>query len=201
MIFVAFQISANHLQMTYYFLFVMLFIVIAFLVEAIRKKQLPDFLRSTAILLFAGIIGIAANASNLYHTYEYSKESMRGKSELTHHGKENKTDDGLERDYITAWSYGIGETWTLLIPNAKGGASVPISDNEKAMRKARPEYSQLYRQIGQYWGEQPGTSGPVYVGAFVLTLFILGLFIVKGPVKWALLAGTIFSLLLSWGKT
>jgi hypothetical protein len=186
--------------MTYYFLFVMLFIVIAFLVEAIREKQLPDFLRSTAVLLFAGIIGVAANASNLYHTYEYSKETMRGKSELAHHGEENKTDDGLERDYITAWSYGIGETWTLLVPNTKGGASVPISENEKAMRKARPEYRQLYQQIGQYWGEQPGTSGPVYVGAFVLTLFILGLFIVKGPVKWALLAGTIFSILLSWGK-
>lgn len=200
MIFVAFQISANHLQMTYYFLFVMLFIVIAFLAEAIRKKQLPDFLRSTAVLLFAGIIGVAANASNLYHTYEYSKETMRGKSELTHHGEENKTDDGLERDYITAWSYGIGETWTLLVPNTKGGASVPISENERAMSKARPEYSQLYRQIGQYWGEQPGTSGPVYVGAFVLMLFILGLFIVKGTIKWALLAGTIFSILLSWGK-
>lgn len=200
MVFVAFQISANHLQMTYYFLFVMSFMVIAFMVDAIRRKQLPDFLKSTAVLLVAGLIGIAANASNLYHTYEYSKETMRGKSELTHHGEENKTGNGLERDYITAWSYGVGETWTLLVPNTKGGASVPISENEQAMRKARPEYSQLYQQIGQYWGEQPGTSGPVYVGAFVLTLFVLGLFIVKGPVKWALLAGTIFSILLSWGK-
>ncbi len=200
MIFVAFQISANHLQMTYYFLFVMLFLVIAFMVDAIRSKQLPDFLKSTTVLLVAGLIGIAANASNLYHTYEYSKETMRGKSELTHHGEENKTDNGLERDYITAWSYGIGETWTLLVPNTKGGASVPLSENERAMQKARPEYSQLYQQIGQYWGEQPGTSGPVYVGAFVLALFVLGLFIVKGPVKWALLAGTIFSILLSWGK-
>lgn len=200
MIFVAFQISANHLQMTYYFLFVMFFIVIAFLTEAIRTRQLPDFLKSSAVVLVAGLIGVAANASNLYHTYEYSKETMRGKSELTHHEAENKTGDGLERDYITAWSYGIGETWTLLVPNTKGGASVPISENERAMRKARPEYNQLYQQIGQYWGEQPGTSGPVYVGAFVLTLFVLGLFIVKGPIKWALLAGTIFSILLSWGK-
>ena len=200
MIFVAFQISANHIQMTYYFLFVMLFIVIAFLVDAIREKQGSDFLKSTAVLLVAGIIGVAANASNLYHTYEYSKETMRGKSELTHHGEENKTDNGLERDYITAWSYGIGETWTLLVPNTKGGASVPLSENERAMRKARPEYQQLYQQIGQYWGDQPGTSGPVYVGAFVLMLFILGLFIVKGPLKWALLAGTLFSILLSWGK-
>jgi len=178
----------------------MLFMVIAFMVDAIRKKQLSGFLRSTAVLLAAGLIGIAANTSNLYHTYEYSKETMRGKSELTHHGEENKTDNGLERDYITAWSYGVGETWTLLVPNTKGGASVPLSENERAMSKARPEYSQLYQQIGQYWGEQPGTSGPVYVGAFVLALFVLGLFIVKGPIKWALLAGTLFSILLSWGK-
>ena len=200
MLFVAFQISSNHLQMSYYFLFVMLFIAIALLVDAIQKKKLTDFLKSTGVLIIAGIIGVAANASNLYHTYEYSKETMRGKSELAHHGEENKTGNGLERDYITGWSYGIGETWTLLVPNTKGGASVPIANNEKAMSKARPEYQQLYQQIGQYWGEQPGTSGPVYVGAFVLALFILGLFIVKGPLKWALLAGTLFSIILSWGK-
>lgn len=201
MLFVAFQISSNHLQMTYYFLFVMLFIAIGFLVEAIQKKELPAFVKSTAVLLVAGIIGVAANASNLYHTYEYSKETMRGKSELAHHGEENKTGDGLERDYITAWSYGIGETWTLLVPNTKGGTSAArIAENERAMSKARPEYRQLYQQIGQYWGEQPFTAGPVYVGAFVLALFVLGLFIVKGPLKWALLAGTLFSILLSWGK-
>ena len=201
MLFVAFQISSNHPQMTYYFLFVMLFIAIAFLAEAIQKKELPGFLKSTAVLLVAGIIGVAANASSLYHTYEYSKETMRGKSELAHHGEENKTGDGLERDYITAWSYGIGETWTLLVPNTKGGTSAArIAENERAMSKARPEYHQLYQQIGQYWGEQPWTSGPVYVGAFVLALFVLGLFIVKGPLKWALLAGTLFSILLSWGK-
>lgn len=199
MLFTAFQISANHIQMSYYFLFVMLFMVIAFGVDAIRKKELPDFLKSTGVLLIAGLVGIAANAGNLYHTYEYSKETMRGKSELTHHGEQN-TGNGLERDYITAWSYGKGETWTLLIPNTKGGASVPLGANPKAMAKARPEYRELYAQIGQYWGEQPGTSGPVYVGAFVLMLFILGLFIVKGPLKWALLAGTVFSILLSWGK-
>ena len=199
-VFTAFQISSNHFQMSYYFLFVMLFIGIAFLVEAVRKKELPGFLRSTGVLLVAGIIGIAANASSLYHTYEYSKETMRGGSELTRHVENSVTSDGLERDYITAWSYGIGETWTLLVPNTKGGASVPLSENERAMNKARPEYREIYQQIGQYWGEQPGTSGPVYVGAFVLSLFILGLFIVKGPMKWPLLAGTIFSILLSWGK-
>ncbi len=200
MVFTTFQISANHIQMSYYFFFLMLFIVIAFFVQAVRDKKLNDFLKQTAIVVVAGLIGVAANASNLYHTWEYSKETMRGKSELTHKAAENKSDNGLERDYITAWSYGVGETWTLLVPNTKGGASVPLSENPKAMEKARPEYRELYSQIGQYWGEQPGTSGPVYVGAFVLTLFIFGLFIVKGPIKWALLAGTIFSILLSWGK-
>ncbi len=200
MVFTTFQISANHIQMSYYFFFLMFFIVIAFLVQAVRDKKPNNFLKQTAVVIAAGLIGVAANASNLYHTWEYSKETMRGKSELTHDTSENKSNNGLERDYITAWSYGIGETWTLLVPNTKGGASVPLSENSKAMKKARPEYKELYNQIGQYWGEQPGTSGPVYVGAFVLTLFILGLFIVKGPIKWALLAGTILSILLSWGK-
>ena len=112
----------------------------------------------------------------------------------------NQTKRGLERDYITQWSYGIGETFSLLVPNVKGGASVPLAANEKAMGKANPMYNSIYSQIGQYWGEQPGTSGPVYVGAFVMFLFVLGLFIVKGPMKWALLSATVLSVLLSWGK-
>ena len=140
------------------------------------------------------------NLSNLYHTWQYSQESMRGKSELVKANTANQTSSGLERDYITQWNYGIDETWTLLIPNTKGGASMPLSMNETAMKHADENYIGIYNQIGQYWGEQPGTSGPVYVGAFVMLLFILGLFIVKGPVKWALLAATILSILLSWGK-
>ena len=200
MVFVAFQLSANHIQMSYYFLIVMIAIVLAYLVEAIKKKQLDVFAKSTAVLIVAGLIGVTANISSLYHTYEYSKETMRGKSELSHHGEENKTDAGLERDYITAWSYGIGETFTLLVPNTKGGASIPMSENQIAMKKARPEYRELYGQIGQYWGDQPGTSGPVYAGALVMMLFVLGLFIVKSPLKWALLGATILSIMLSWGK-
>ena len=148
----------------------------------------------------AGILGVCINLSNLYHTYEYSKETMRGKSELVKPDSHNQTKSGLERDYITQWSYGIGETFSLLVPNVKGGASVPLAANEKAMEKANPMYNSIYSQIGQYWGEQPGTSGPVYVGAFVMFLFILGLFIVKGPMKWALLSATVLSVLLSWGK-
>ena len=199
-VFTAFEINANHVQMTYYYLFIIIAMVIAWLVEAIREKQMTHFLKATAVCFVGAAIGVSINLSNLYHTWEYSRESMRGKSELVKQNSSNQTSSGLERDYITQWSYGIGETWTLLVPNTKGGASMPLSQSEKAMEKADHDFLPIYQQIGQYWGEQPGTSGPVYVGAFVMMLFILGLFIVKGPMKWALLAVTILSILLSWGK-
>ena len=199
-IFAAFEVNANHVQMTYYFLFPILFMVIAYLVEAIREKKMAHFLKATAVCAVGALIGIMLNISNLYHTWQYGQESMRGKSELVKKNSANQTNSGLERDYITQWSYGIGETWTLLVPNTKGGASVPLSESKTAMSKADPQFEQIYQQLGQYWGDQPMTSGPVYVGAFVLMLFILGLFIVKGPMKWALLAATILSIMLSWGK-
>ena len=199
-VFSAFEINANHVQMTYYYLFIIFFLIIAWLVDAIRKHEMKRFWKATAVCVVGAAIGLCINLSNIYHTWQYSQESMRGKSELVKQNSQNQTNSGLERDYITQWSYGIGETWTLLIPNTKGGASMPLSMNETAMAKADPNYVSVYQQIGQYWGEQPGTSGPVYVGAFVIMLFILGLFIVKGPVKWALLAATILSIMLSWGK-
>ncbi len=199
-IFSAFEIYANHVQMTYYYLFIILLMVIAFLVDAVRKKELARFGKATAVCAVAALIGVSLNLSNLYHTWEYSKESMRGKSELVKKDAANQTATGLDRDYITQWSYGIGETWTLLVPNTKGGASVPLVESETAMKHANNEFIPVYQQMGQYWGEQPMTSGPVYVGAFVLMLFVLGLFIVKGPIKWALLAATVLSVLLSWGK-
>ena len=198
--FVALQIMSNHVQMSYYFLFVMLFMAIAYGVKAFQENALANYFKRTGVLVVAGLLGVCINLSNLYHTYEYSKESMRGKSELVKENSANQTDSGLERDYITQWSYGIGETFSLLVPNVKGGASVPLAANEKAMEKANPMYRSIYSQLGQYWGEQPGTSGPVYVGAFVMFLFVLALFIVKGPMKWALLAATVLSILLSWGK-
>ncbi len=199
-VFTAFEISANHIQMTYYYLFIILFLVIGFFIEAIRKKKMMQFVKASAVCLIAGILGVLANISNLYHTWEYQKESMRSKSELIKANTANQTSSGLERDYITQWSYGIDETWTLLVPNTKGGSSMtPVSQSAAAESKADPMYMQIYQQMGQYWGEQPGTSGPVYVGAFVLMLFVLGLFIVKGAIKWALLAATVLSIMLSWG--
>ena len=202
-LFTAFEIKANHVQMTYYYLFIILFMVIAYLVKAVREKQLTGFMKSTGVVAAAAVIGIAINLSSLYHTWQYQKESMRGKSELVKKDAANQTSSGLDRDYITQWSYGIDETLTLLVPDAKGGATVPLSKNATAMAKAAPQIQsmipQLYDAIPQYFGTQPGTSGPVYVGAFVLFLFILGLFIVRGSMKWALLAATVLSVLLAWG--
>ena len=201
-IFSAMQVLSNHVQMTYYFLFVVGLMSLAYLIEAIRQKQFMGWLKASYCFAIGGILGVCINLSNLYHTWEYSKESMRGKSELTQKTKDpaDQTDSGLERSYITMWSYGIGETWTLLVPNTKGGASQLLADNKTAMSHANPTFAPIYRGFTQYWGEQPGTSGPVYVGAFVLMLFFLGLFIVRGPMKWCLLAATVLSILLSWGK-
>lgn len=198
-LFSAFEIDANHVQMTYYYLLVIAAMVIAYGVDAVRRGQWKGFLRATGVCAAGALIGVLLNLSNLYHTWQYAQESMRGKSELVKKNVTNQTSSGLDRDYITQWSYGIDETWTLLVPNAKGGASVPLAANAKAMEKADPNFMQIYQQMGQYWGDQPGTSGPVYVGAFVLMLFVLGLFIVKGPMKWALLGATVLSILLSWG--
>lgn len=221
-LFTAFQVMSNHMQMTYYFLFVMLFLVIAYFVDAIVRHKLGSWLKATAVLAVAGVLGVAANLPNIYHTYEYAKESMRGKAELTPQPAAKgetaqKQTDGLDRDYITMWSYGIDETLTLLVPDYKGGGSQSILDRDGV--EDLPGYDDFYQCAGQtqaamqqaniqayppgvqlYWGDQPFTVGPVYIGAFVCFLFILGLFYVKGPVKWGLLAATLLSLFFAWGK-
>ncbi len=199
-IFAAFEIKANHVQMTYYYLFIIAAMVIAYAIDALRQKQYQHLMKATGVCLAGAVVGVCLNISNLYHTWEYSKESMRSKSELVKQNTANQTSSGLDRDYITQWSYGIDETWTLLVPNVKGGASVPLSESKTAMKHADSYYAGIYNQLTQYWGNQPMTMGPVYVGAFVMLLFVLGLFIVKGPMKWALLLVTILSILLSWGR-
>lgn len=207
--FTAIQLLANHVQMTYYFLFVMLAFFIAWLVEAIQSRKIKPFLQATAVAILAGAVGIAINSTNLYHTYSYSHETMRGGSELTlplpdksnPYGTGNGVNsDGLEKEYITQWSYGIGETWSLLVPNIRGGASVLMNHHPSHLGKASPEAQGYVAQFTSYWGEQPFTSGPIYVGIFVVMLFLVGAMIVKGPIKWVLLVCTAFSILLSWGK-
>ncbi len=204
--FAALQIMGNHVQMTYYFLVVDICVVLAFLAEAAARRRYAPFLKATGVVAAAAAAAVALNASNLYHTYEYAKDTMRGKSELVKQGAAagNQTDSGLERDYITNWSYGIGETYSLLVPNVRGGASVPLQMSETAMEKANPQFAGagVYGAFTQYWGEQPGTSGPVYVGALVCTLFLLALFVAphRSPMKWLLLLATLLSILLAWGR-
>ena len=216
-LFGALEIHANHVQMTYYYLFIILFMIIAFLVDALRQKRIVHFVKATGMVVAGGLLAVLINGSNLYHTWQYSKETMRGKSELVKENTANQTSSGLERSYITDYSYGIGETWTLLVPNAKGGTSVrALGENESVKEEGAKHnfnvgggqvvpYSYFFNQMPQYWEESMeegsnGTMGPVYVGAMVLMLFILGLFIVRTPMKWALLAATVLSIMLAWGK-
>jgi len=193
----ALEIKAGHLQITYYLLLMVLVYGFFKLIDAIAQKTLPSFLKTTGILLIAALLAVLTHSTNLWATYQYGKDTMRGKPELT---KEKAiTLDGLDRDYITSWSYGKEETWSLLIPDAKGGASGMLG-NVDAIKKADPAYrSMISNQTNAYWGDQPGTSGPVYVGAIVIFLFILGMFIVRGRFKWALFSITVLSILLSWG--
>ena len=216
-LFGALEIHANHLQMTYYYIFPILFMVLAFIIEAIISKRYLHIVKALGVCLAGGILAVLINGSNLYHTWQYSKETMRGKSELVKENSANQTSSGLERSYITDYSYGIGETWTLLIPNAKGGTSIrALGENESVKDEGSKHsfnlgggqsvpYSYFFSQMPQYWEESMeegsnGTMGPVYVGAFVVFLFVLGLFIVRGPLKWGLLMATLLSIMLAWGK-
>ncbi len=239
-LFTALQILSNHVQMSYYFLFVMFFIVLAYGIQALRRNgnkagnsldelketlgytlTLKKWLHATGVIIVAGLLGVAANLPNLYHTYDYAKHTMRGGSELKAQPAAAETEEagqgGLEYDYITQWSYGIDETATLLVPMMKGGGTGAAISEENVYEEP---FSTLYTDYlmpvqqymsenpgkltelpgtNQYWGDQPFTVGPVYVGAFIIFLFFLGLFIVRGPLKWALAAATVVSLLFSWG--
>lgn len=204
-LFASLQILSNHVQMSYYFAFLILFLILGYLWEAVKGRQLRRFVFASLVTLGSGLIALGINSSNLYHTYEYGSETIRGGSELTASpddkmaGKAEATATGLDKDYITAWSYGKGETLTLLVPNVYGGATGALGENLSAMERVPADYRQIIGGLNHYWGDQPFTAGPVYVGAFVLLLFILGIFIVQGPLKWALLGGTLFSVFLAWG--
>lgn len=218
-LFAMFQIAGNHVQMSYYFMLVVLGFVVAYGISLFRQHQMRRWLTATGALAVAAILAVAANSPNLYHTYKYSKESMRGQhSELTSAADASngsvKKSGGLDKDYITAWSYGKDETFSLLIPNVKGGATIkPEAGNNKLLSLYdRPETSKLtasgqlpgelapyLQQLPQYFGDQPMTNGPVYVGALLLALFIFGCIVVRGPMKWMLLICTVISIALAWG--
>ena len=195
---VALELYANHLQITYYLVLILVVIVIAEFISDIRQKKLVHFIKASLMLLVVAIISVLTFSTKLYANYEFGKETTRGKPVLT--SNEANQTQGLDRDYITQWSYGKGETWSLMIPNAKGGASAYIGKQNPVLENVDGRYKEGIAQSNAYWGDQPGTSGPVYVGAIVVFLFVLGALTVKGKLKWALLIATLLSILLSWGK-
>ena len=217
-LFAMMQISSNHIQMTYYFAFVCAGISIAYLWKAAKGKQTLGWVKATGALLGAALLALCANLPSLYNTYEYSKETMRGRhSELSAQAgaPDAQATSGLDKDYITQYSYQPSETFSLLIPNIKGGASArPVQGKMMAMSLAdTPEAAnaaasgeigeaetQYLGYLSQYFGDPEGTNGPVYVGALIFAFFLLGCVIVKGPLKWALVILTVFSILLSWGR-
>ena len=203
-LFAMMQLSANHVQMTYYFAFVIVGFVMAYLITAIKEKKLKQWGIATGTLAVAAVLALAANSPSLYNTYEYSKETMRGNhSELTAKedakSTENKT-DGLNRDNITQYSYGGAETFTLLIPDVKGGSSQQALSEADEAKNCSSEERYYLSQLPQYFGGAEGTSGPVYVGAIICALFLLGCIIVRGPIKWVLITLTILSILLALGR-
>ena len=195
----ALEIQANHPQITYYAMICLLIFGIVEFIYSWKNKSVIKFLKTSALLIIPFIIAIGINFASLYTTYEYGKYSIRGKSDLTTSNK-NIT-SGLNKEYIVYWSYGVDETFNLLIPNYKGGSSQPFdrsSETYKALVKNGNQAAA--NQFQKYWGTQPGTDGPHYVGAIVFFLFVLGLILIKGPEKWWLLAATILSIMLAWGK-
>ncbi len=192
------ELYANHLQITYYLVLILVVIVIAEFISDIRQKKLLHFVKASLMLVLVAVISVLTFSTKLYANYEFGKETTRGKPVLT--SNEANQTKGLERDYITQWSYGKGETWSLMIPNAKGGASAYIGKQNPVLEKVDGRFKESIAQSNAYWGDQPGTSGPVYVGAIVVFLFVLGALTVKGKLKWALLIATLLSILLSWGK-
>lgn len=195
----ALELSANHLQITYYLLLMVLVLLIIKAIEAFKNKEIPHFIKASLILAGVSILAVGPNLTNIWATYEYGKDTTRGKSELTTN-KDNQT-SGLDKDYATQWSYGVGETFTLMVPNFKGGGSGAIEKQGKAaLKEVNPQFRENIGGMDAYWGEQPFTSGPTYVGALICFLFVLGLFIVNNSLRWWLLAVTVLSITLAWGK-
>jgi hypothetical protein len=193
------EILANHPQITYYAMICLLVFVITEFIFSLKEKTFPKFLRTSLILIVPFVIAIGINFGNLNTIREYGKYSIRGKSDLKSEHKNFSS--GLDRDYITYWSYGIDETMNLLIPDYKGGSSKPFSKDSETVKVLRQNNAgNAADQLTKYWGTQPGTDGPHYVGAIVVFLFVLGLTVLKGREKWWLLIAVVISVILAWGK-
>ncbi|MFC2116181.1 YfhO family protein [Bacteroidota bacterium] len=203
-LFLCMQILVNHLQITYYTLMIILILGIVELIIAIKEKRINGFLKTTGILLVASLLAVGSNLSNFLLTYEYSKYSTRGESELS--SAEAPTSSGLDPDYITMWSQSVDETLTLLIPNYYGGGSQgSLNENSETYKlfsenQGPQRAKQIVKYLPLYWGEKPFTGGPIYVGAGIFFLFILGIVLIKGPLRWWILSVSILAISLSWGR-
>jgi len=202
----ALQLSANHLQISYYLAILLLTIGIYFFIKAIREKELTWFVKISAGMILAYGLAALANSSNLIITYKYTKHTMRGGNELTisPNGTPIPPSTGLDKDYITNWSYGIGETFTLLSPNVKGGGSFYVGGSQFEELLLNSEFSNEEKnsilRSPAYWGNQPFTSGPTYIGVIVVLLALLGIVFLKSGIKWPLFAIAILAISLSWGR-
>ncbi|MGB5357766.1 MAG: hypothetical protein WBN11_13840, partial [Eudoraea sp.] len=205
----ALEVGANHYQMTYYFMLLVLVLGIAYLIDAIRKKTLADFFKSTGLLIIAVILGIAANATSLMATKQYADWSTRGKSSLTldPDGNLKESKAGLDKEYITQYSYGISESLNLLVPRLFGGSnSEDLGEDSKSydflieQGLPRTQALEFSKGLPLYWGDQPGVAAPAYIGALIILLGFMGIFLIKGRLKWWLVVGILMSLFLSWGK-
>ncbi|MBL7932107.1 MAG: hypothetical protein JNL60_09395, partial [Bacteroidia bacterium] len=204
-LFTAMELNANHVQIAYYGYITIAFIIVGYFVVALKEKTLKSFAKGFAFFLLACFIGILPNAGNLMTTNEYGKLSNRGKAELTINSdmssNKNILSGGLDKDYATYWSYGVGETFTFLIPDFKGGGDNAIGRvDQSALKKVDPEFREMVSNSNPYFGVLPSTAGPVYIGAIVVLLALLGMFIVKNPIKWPLILVTILTVALSWGR-
>ncbi len=199
---VSLHVAANHPQITYYLGFILLFVVAGLFAEAVVRHRVPKFMKTTLLIIAAGLFGLATSANHLLPTYEYMSQSMRGGSELSA-GEDGKASSGLEFDYATQWSYSKMESFNMLIPDFYGGASVgPLDKDSNTYRTLKDmgyNADGVISNMPLYWGEQPFTAGPMYMGAIMIFLFVLGLILVKSPVKWALASVSLLALLLSWG--
>lgn len=198
-VFMALELVANHPQMTYYALLCILLFILVEFIYSLKERVFPKFLKTSALLLASVTVAVGINFAFLYSTYEYGKYSMRGKSDLV--SESGNMTSGLKKDYIVQWSYGIGETMNLLIPNFKGGSSHPFDRDSETFKVLRQNnIADRINMTQKYWGDQPGTEGPVYIGAIVVFLFVLGLILIKGRERWWLAFATILAIMLAWGK-
>lgn len=203
-LFTALMINANHLQITYYLVMLLVVLGLTYLFKSIKEKKIPLFLKQSVFLIIAALFGSLTNSSKLFSTIEYGKETIRGKSELTVN-KEVKT-SGLDKDYATQWSYGKVESFTLLIPNFHGGASggslTTDSETYRLFKNSQQasQAKEIIKQLPLYWGSQPFTSGPVYSGAICCFLFVLGLFLINSYYRIWIVIVFLLMLALSWGK-